>query len=428
VPAIVFPRAIEQGVVAPAGPSLPTLSVQLGRQSGWLLGAEELGIGTILGPITTWVDITSRVRSLNIRRGRQHELNRVEAGTMSVTLINQDGAFNPLNDGSVYWPDIRPMIPIRVQATFSTITYNLFNGFAEAWPATWEGAAVQGNDNVQLHVVDAFKILNLAQVSLARGAETTTDRINAVLDAISWPSSLRSIDVSESQVQAVSADVNALSHIQEVAASEGGLFFIATDGMAKFFERQHITLLDQDDDTWGDASGEKHYATVTTSYDDQNLWNEVIVTAPDLTDQVVEDISSQTIFGGPATGATRTLSVSTLLTSEAEMLDRATFLLGAYSEPHFRIESMTVDNGSLDDSQWPRLLLRDLHDRVLVRKRPAGDIIEQPSFIEGISWDIGPQRWRLTWNLSSTALQQGQWQLGIAGLSELGVTTTLVSA
>jgi len=430
VPAIVFPKPLDGGAPPPppASPSLPTLSVQIGR-SGWLLGVDgssELGVTTILG-YATFDDITSKVRSVNIRRGRQHELNRVEAGTVSVRLLNQDGVFNPTNTGSQYWPDIRPMVPMKVQATWSTITYNLFNGFVEAWPATWSGAPVQGDDNVDMHAVDAFKVLNLAQVTLSRGVETTTARINGVLDALGWPSTLRSIDASESTVQAVASDVNALSHIQEVAASEGGLFFIADDGTATFFERLHTTLLDEFDDTWGDADGEKHYASVATSYDDTNLWNKVIVTAPALTDQVVEDEASQGLYGGPS-AAPRTLSISTLLTSETEMLDRATFLLGAYSEPHFRIESMAVENASLNNDQWERLLLHDLHARVLVRKRPVGDVIEQPSFIEGIEWDISSGRWLMTWRLSSTALQQGQWQLGIVGKSELGVTTSLVSA
>ena len=111
------------------------------------------------------------------------------------------------------------------------------------------------------------------------------------------------------------------------------------------------------------------------------------------------------------------------------MLERADFLLTKYKQPHFRLTSVNFDNASLDDTIWPRILLHDLHARVLLRKRPwQGDLIEQPSFIEGIQWALGPQSWRLTWALSSTALQQGQWELGTVGKSELGVTTTLVSA
>ena len=53
--------------------------------------------------------------------------------------------------------------------------------------------------------------------------------------------------------------------------------------------------------------------------------------------------------------------------------------------------------------------------------------ISQASFIEGISWEIGPQSWETVWNLSSTLPQVGQWELGTVGLSELGVTTSLVS-
>jgi hypothetical protein len=53
-------------------------------------------------------------------------------------------------------------------------------------------------------------------------------------------------------------------------------------------------------------------------------------------------------------------------------------------------------------------------------------VLSQPSFIEGIQIDDDAGHWRITWNLSSTALQQGQWELGTIGLSELEVTTTLV--
>ncbi|MEU9975086.1 LamG-like jellyroll fold domain-containing protein [Streptomyces sp. NPDC051014] len=43
----------------------------------------------------TWTDVSDFVTGLQVRRGRNNELDRIEAGTLSVTLDNSDGRFTP---------------------------------------------------------------------------------------------------------------------------------------------------------------------------------------------------------------------------------------------------------------------------------------------------------------------------------------------
>jgi hypothetical protein len=293
-------------------------------------------------------------------------------------------------------------------------TYDLFTGFIESVPATWSGVPVMGDDNVQIGAVDAMKVFNLARVTTTRGVEPVGTRIEALLDEIGWTE--RAIDVTETDVQAVTlTNAGVLSHFQEASQSEGGVGFIAADGTATFYDKHHVITLDETNDTYGE--NDKRYARITTTYDESNLWSEVVVTAEGLTDQTASTPAEYP----------RTLQVSTLLTTEADMLERAESLLAKYYVPEFRISTISFDNASLDDAIWPRLLVHDLHERVLVRTRLGGEDIEQPSFIEGITWQIDPGRWQVTWNLSSTLPQVGQWELGTVGLSELGETTTLVN-
>lgn len=79
-----------------------------------------------------WTDLTSRLRgSWSAQQaGRQYELDQMQSGQLTVTLQNKDGALDPTNTSSPYSPNVLPMRPCRLTATWPP-TRNLFpQGFA----------------------------------------------------------------------------------------------------------------------------------------------------------------------------------------------------------------------------------------------------------------------------------------------------------
>jgi len=132
-------------------PSLPTLSVQVGFTNNW---ADE----TIV-----WTDITAFVRAFRTTMGRQHQLDRVEASTAQITLDNRGGQFSPWNTSSPYYSStpgqgLVPRKPVRIQATWSGTTYNVFYGFVDNWTVTPTDVL---NQDCTLQATDALKLLGL---------------------------------------------------------------------------------------------------------------------------------------------------------------------------------------------------------------------------------------------------------------------------
>ncbi len=90
-----------------------------------------------------WTNITRYVRKIGLQRSqRTYELNRFESGTASITIDNTGGRFDPTNSSGPYWPNVVPIVPIRIRATWNGITYPLWTGYVERWPQSWEDPAL----------------------------------------------------------------------------------------------------------------------------------------------------------------------------------------------------------------------------------------------------------------------------------------------
>jgi hypothetical protein len=380
----------------------------------------EIAFATDPGSAPTWTDVSEFHRSTSIRRGRNHELDRVEAGTATIRLRNVDGRFDPTNLAGPYSPNVRPMRRVRIRATWLGVTYDRFNGYIEDWPQAWtQGPA--GDAWVAVHAVDAFKVLALAKVSTTRSAESSGTRVGAILDAIGWPAADRAIDTGISTVQGVTiTDEPALTHLQLVDLTEGGLLFSSRDGKITFLDRtKPVTVaLDATNLTWGDSGLEKDYVDLATSFDDSQIWNDVKVQSPGHSDGTYTDATSQTRY------FRRTLVQSTIHEDANEQQSKAEYLVTRFSEPALRVTGLDLSSARGDDVQWPHILGRDLHDKIRVRKRPVGGgTISQDSFIEGISETIRNGFWGVTLTLSPLDRVADYWILEDAVQGVLDSTT-----
>jgi hypothetical protein len=105
----------------------------------------------------TWIDVTPYVLNLNTKAGRQHFLDRVEAGTLNINVSNRNGFFlNGSVNGTGYV--IQPRIPIRVTATWSGTTYPIFFGIIDD---VEEKITDQLNSDLSIRATDLIKFLSL---------------------------------------------------------------------------------------------------------------------------------------------------------------------------------------------------------------------------------------------------------------------------
>lgn len=375
-----------------------------------------------------WEDIGQQVRAFSFRRGRADELTRIEAGTATILLDNDDRAFDPTYTSSSYYPDVVPMRRVRLLARWSGVEYPLWYGLAMAWTPVYGGAT--GNDAyVQMGCVDLFEALALFPLSGAEFAEEPTGtRIGNVLTEIGWPAGERTLDTGNHTAAAEVADAttglspavgSALTYMQEVAYAEGGLLFIGPDGKVVFRDRR-----DRTDDrtsstvTFGDGSSpEINYTMLGTDYDSSALWTDVIVNYrpshyhPVATFEQAYDATAS----GRFVRRNRTLTTRTPRPGEAQAIASLELLRG--KTPALRYPSVTVEPVG---TEWASILGREISDRVTVTRRPpGGGTITIAEHIEGITHTVTPWRWEVSYDLSP-ALTYTEW---VVGTSALGTNT-----
>ena len=363
----------------------------LGSATEGILGTNRLGSGTLP------VEVTDLVTRVAIRRGRNRITSKFEFGSANVVLYDQNGDWNPMNTAGAYYPNLVPLRQIIIYATYLGVDYYLFSGYITNYDTGFR----QGNEDVStvtLRCVDAFKLLAGSAISTVSGApagQLSGARVNALLDAVEWPISLRNIDTGQSTLQAdPGTSRNVLEALQTVENSEFGGIFVDGESVINFVGRDElITRPATSIYTFSDTGSDISYTNAVVAFDDTNLINDVTVTRSGGTAQNVFDqpsIDKYFLHSGIRDGI--------LVQTDAEALNQAKGILATRMDPEVRIDSIQLNLYDDTNPNKPKAGVDiDLLDGITVTKTmPGATSVTQPSLVNAIHHDITKRSWNTT--------------------------------
>ncbi|WDZ87180.1 hypothetical protein [Micromonospora cathayae] len=394
-----------------------TVLVDVGLTAGaadtsgyWHIGDPVRGrIGTAtLAPDGLMLDCSGRLMALSVQRTstrRAGPLVEHNAGTATITLLNNDGLLDPAVLGQP-----APGAEIRIRKRHGDITYPVFRGYVKSWLPEHRHP---DHAVVVVTATDGMELLaNTDRVAVAAvgEGETTGARIGRILDSVGWPATDRSIMTGDSTVQATTLEGSALQEIQRVVTAEAGQFFVDQQGNAVFTSRRLVLQTDLGA-TFGSnrAGGEIPYVgRPGMSYDREQLVNRVRATRAGGVEQVVSDPTSVARYRE----STHT-ETDLLLQTDADVQSWARHIVYIDKEPEFRFTSLTLDARVDPTLIYPLVLGMQFGSRITVVRRPPGGIVDSREVIvRSVEHEWSPpDRWITTWGLQA-ADRFAFWTIG----------------
>jgi hypothetical protein len=370
--------------------------VQLGVFNGFKLDDIELGIigENVLDGGVDYLEVTKDVFSISVNRGRNRDLERTNAGTLSVQLRNQTRRYDPLNVDSDLQGYIEPKKPIRVFIN----SFFAFTGLSEDWNFDYTQG---GQSTASVSAADGFATFarqtNLNSVVPEQGSGA---RINAVLNqrTVAWPENERDINPGDTTLDAGILEGNVLGYLNSVEESESGLIFMTKEG--KFAFRPRLVPTVSNAPIFADDSNGIPYEDIQISYGSELLANRSTITSQAGT-AIAENTSSMVTYG------VTEKDFETLLSSEAQLEALADYIVTRYGEPEYRIENVTVNLRALPDTQAVECLALELGDQANVIFTPnrIGSPVAVRGRIVGITHDLTPDSHRISYAFEDLPFQ-----------------------
>jgi hypothetical protein len=334
-----------------------------------VLGQDILG-GTLIGD-----DVSQFCQEISISRGRSDQLQNFNAGTCTVRLLNRDRRFDPINESSPYW-DVstgKSGVTPRRKVTIFSDGVQLFTGRITDIDVSYEPNspnATTENSYVTITAADDFVLLanTFTENAITPTQELSGTRVTTILDLpeVNYPVT-RDIDAGAATLGGgatfdIDTNTNVLTYLQQVATSEQGYFFVAANGDLTFTDRIAASFT-APSAYFSDAGTDIPYTSLSVMYGQEFLYNKVVCQVEGGTDQIANDVASQTEYG------ISTLNLSgLLLVDDAAALTLAADLLDRYKEPEYRFDRIQTIYNPLGSGDRTTLTGVDVADVVSITR------------------------------------------------------------
>ena len=363
-----------------------------------ILDSGILDTNTLGDATAVIVDISNRVNRIETNRGRTALSDQFQTGSLSLTIVDQNGDFNPQNVSGPYYNLLTPMKKVQISATYSGVTYPIFQGFITSYVTRYPDESSADLATTTIEAVDAFRLAQLAQISTVTGAtagDLAGTRINQILDQIEWPSTMRDVDAGLTTMQAdPGTNRTALQALSTVTLSEYGALYV--DGSGSFvFQDRSVTA--------GSISG------TPTIFADNGTGIEYFDASWILNDVLVFNKATITRAGGTAQVALNQPSIdkyflhsyfqdNLLMQSDSVALDYAQAYVASRAETSIRVDAIVLDlyTPSYNTGIIAALDL-DFFDPIkVITTQPGGSLLEKTLQIFGVKMNITPNSWKTT--------------------------------
>jgi len=381
-----LPAAISVSFDYSAGATFGYNGFVIGDSKYGILGTNTLGTSSLPEPV---IDLTPNVYHISITRGRNIQRDTYEVGTAVIRVLDPLSYFNPQNTASPYYGYLAPLRKIRVSATTATTQKYLFSGYITDYKYTYP--VNQDTGYVDISASDGFRLFQMANISTVTGgvaSQTTSARVSAILDQVSFPASMRTISTGlNTCVVDPGTNRTSLAAIKNAEVSETGAFYMNGSGTAIFKNRTDVMNSLAKTPVAFNQTGGIPYRNLIFAFDDKLIINQANFGRVGGSVQSVQNTASVNKYFPHSITQTDLVAETDSLVNNIALEYVAT-----RQDTSIRIDEMVVD---LLDPAVPTdtMIALDYFDNLLITNiQPDGSTIVKNLQYQGIQWDITPNK------------------------------------